>query len=174
MLQPEIADIIHNCRICHNLMQGVFHQIFIKGNVFRIIPPELFDVAVKTVALPRLGAAEMNDGSLRADGLIVQIVCGIRCPCGQVVDFGIKRKNSGKFFLQEKWLPGCVTIQIEKQYPVCNAGRCLAGSEHMMRQVGCIQRGQGGIDNDVGIQIEDARQICRAAGAALSSAESGI
>ena len=59
----------------------------------------------------------MNDGSLRADGLIVQIVCGIRCPCGQVVDFGIKRKNSGKFFLQEKWLPGCVTIQIEKQYP---------------------------------------------------------
>lgn len=101
MLQPEIADIIDNCRICHNLMQGVFHQIFIKGNVFRIIPPELFDVAVKTVALPRLGAAEMNDGSLRADGLIVQIVCGIRCPCGQVVDFGIKRKNSGKFFLQE-------------------------------------------------------------------------
>ena len=117
MLQPEAADIIHNCRVCYNLMQGVFHQIFIKGNVFRIIPPELFDVAVKTVALPRLGAAEMNDGSLRANGLIVQIVCGIRCPCGQVVDFGIKRKNSGKFFLQEKWLPGCVTIQIEKQYP---------------------------------------------------------
>ena len=38
MLQPEIADIIDNCRICHNLMQGVFHQIFIKGNVFRIRP----------------------------------------------------------------------------------------------------------------------------------------
>ena len=81
MLQPEIADIIHNCRICHNLMQGVFHQIFIKGNVFRIIPPELFDVAVKTVALPRLGAAEMNDGSLRADGLIVQYTLSVRAGC---------------------------------------------------------------------------------------------
>ncbi len=144
MLQPEIADIIDNCRICHNLMQGVFHQIFIKGNVFRIIPP-VVRCRSENSCPPRLGAAEMNDGSLRADGLIVQIVCGIRCPCGQVVDFGIKRKNSGKFFLQEKWLPGCVTIQIEKQYPVCNAGRCLAGSEHMMRQVGCIQRGQGAL-----------------------------
>ena len=96
--QPEAADIIItvgsvtiSCRVCSIRSSQ-------KKDVFRIIPPELFDVAVKTVALPRLGAAEMNDGSLRADGLIVQIVCGIRCPCGQVVDFGIKRKNSGKFF----------------------------------------------------------------------------
>ena len=61
--------------------------------------------------------------------------------------------------MREKWLPGYVTIQIEKQYPVCNAGRCLAGGEHMIRQVGCIRARTRGIDNVE--SVRDARQICR-------------